>query len=469
MKGASPPGSSDLLFEEAPRMTSVQAVLESVADGVVRQTPFRRVVVSVYEEPLIAASGGSCVLAYAARGLPSEDEAVLRRFVEERGTVTGARFSPQFRIGGSYYIPAGAQLAGISPQVRSRRRFIVPGGWHQDDLLLTPLESEGRIRGTISVDDPRDGARPTPRVVQSLGELARMAVAALDGSAEKEHLGEEQSLFRVLAEHCLAGFLVTQGERLSYVNERVVDLFGYSREELLAMSPWWQLVHPDERAAVLQEAGGVRQGGIRARGVRKDTSTVWLFVRSYPLEHQHRQAHLIDLFDISEQIYTEGLLREKAMHDPLTGLLNRHYFDESIHTELKRSQRYKRSFTLVMTDLRGFKRVNDQLGHARGDEILHAIAQLVRRTLRESDWVVRYGGDEFLIVLPETTSPVDVVVQRLRTAVEEWNREHLPEVPIAIDIGWATWTPDHPCSVRELLEAADTQMYADKRRQGLRP
>ncbi len=443
---------------------AVQAVLEELAEAAVVQTPFRRALVSLYREPIgPSAEARTQVMACATRGLCQAEESLVRTLLQQGWEISGARFGKESLRGKSYFIPQGHGCKGLAPRVVSRRRFLRPNGWHRHDILLTPLRSAEGYIGTISVDDPRDGKLPDETSLSALERLARLGETSVAkaGTTGSKTGNDRDALFAVLAEHCMAGLLVTRGQSVEYVNQRVVDLFGYSKEELRDMRPWWQLIHPEDRHQLSQ--GETKRKGVRARAVRKDGSSVWVLVRSYTMELGGQQAHLVDLWDISEQVEIEGALKQKALRDPLTGLFNRHYFDETIRAELKRAQRYGRSFTLVVADLRGFKRVNDVLGHAKGDEVLQSIASVLKASMRDSDWLVRYGGDEFLAVLPETASPVDVVLERLQSAVEEWSREHLPNISISVDMGWATWNPGCGLAIRDLLNAADTQMYKAKR------
>ena len=115
-----------------------------------------------------------------------------------------------------------------------------------------------------------------------------------------------------------------------------------------------------------------------------------------------------------------------------------------------------------MADLSRFKSVNDRLGHQEGDRILAGIASVLRSQLRDSDWVVRFGGDEFLFVLPETTSEVETLEARLHKAVEDWSASQPGQLSLGIDFGWATWTPDLPKETRELIREADEMLYSKK-------
>lgn len=441
----------------------IKQILDDLADSVVERSPYRRVIVSFYEHSIAPAPDSTTrVLDYAARGLTPDEERTIRMFIAGGGIIRGEKFNPVFRIGNSYYIPAGSIPYSITPCIRSRRRFINSYGWHADDLLLIPCLTNDHIIGQISVDDPRDGARPTPASLRGLERLATVAAAALFQARQRENLSQRHRLFSFLTENAMTGVLIVQNGRIRYANDRALVLFGYSGDELYVMKPWWQLFHPEERGILQAADDQLAPGELEARGIRKDGKIVWLKLQALAMEYERKPALLLNLLDITDRIRTEALLKEKAFRDPLTGLFNRHYFDETIQRELKRSQRYKRPFTLMMTDLARFKQVNDRLGHQAGDQILRDVAQTVQEQIRESDWVIRYGGDEFLIILPETGVRVDALAQRLRRAVAGWAASHLPEVGLGIDVGWATWTPENNLSLSRLIQLADSNMYTEK-------
>jgi len=160
-------------------------------------------------------------------------------------------------------------------------------------------------------------------------------------------------------------------------------------------------------------------------------------------------------------------LREQATRDPLTGAYNRRYFTEVIAQEMSRSKRHGRPIGFLMVDVNRFKQINDQLGHVVGDKVLQEVGALLRGTVRGEDFVIRYGGDEFLIVLPETNGETEVVEARILAALDRWNEADsgLLPFPLELAIGDAHWLAESSQSIEEALAEADREMYEHKRRE----
>ena len=161
-----------------------------------------------------------------------------------------------------------------------------------------------------------------------------------------------------------------------------------------------------------------------------------------------------------------GELDRLTITDPLTGVYNRRYLDRVLPTEKDRAERFERPFALLMLDLDDFKVVNDQYGHRQGDHILVAFAQALQRNVRSIDAVIRYGGDEFLVVLLETDAQgAEKAARRIRQRVVE-ALESSPSVPtgarIGVSMGLAVRNPGE--NVDEKLAEADHRMYSEKRR-----
>jgi diguanylate cyclase (GGDEF)-like protein/PAS domain S-box-containing protein len=157
-------------------------------------------------------------------------------------------------------------------------------------------------------------------------------------------------------------------------------------------------------------------------------------------------------------------LREQATRDLLTGLFNRRYLEESLSRELHRARRGNSELCIAMVDLDHFKRLNDTFGHEAGDAVLREVGQVLREKVRKSDISCRYGGEEFVVVLPE--SSVAATVQRLeeiRILIKALEIRHRDQMlgPTTVSAGIAIASEKH-ASPRDLLSAADAALYAAK-------
>jgi diguanylate cyclase (GGDEF)-like protein len=154
-------------------------------------------------------------------------------------------------------------------------------------------------------------------------------------------------------------------------------------------------------------------------------------------------------------------VRQLAYIDGLTGIFNRRYFEMRIAEEMERARRYGSSLAVIMLDIDHFKRLNDEFGHLLGDEVLRQVSSVFSQQLRKIDVVCRYGGEEFAVLLPQTTAEQAFsVAEKLRREVAGYR---FPGVPRAITISAGTAAhPFHGNFRDEVIRAADAALYAAK-------
>jgi diguanylate cyclase (GGDEF)-like protein/PAS domain S-box-containing protein len=274
----------------------------------------------------------------------------------------------------------GRQLAG-EPQLRIEKRYVRADG----KVVLVAVSS------TLVRDET--GA-PSYTVAQ-----------IEDVTAQKE---AEERFRRAFEDAPIGMALVGLDGRWLQVNRRLCEITGYSEAELLDRT-FADITHPDDLGENLAVVGQVVDGtvpGMRheKRYVRRDGSTVWVRVSSSLVRDVDGAPvnFVSQIEDITDRRRAERTLQHQADHDSLTGLLNRRRLDEELAATVRDVRRGAARAALLLLDLDRFKLVNDTHGHQAGDEVLGAVAGLLRSRLRSSDVIARLGGDEFAAIVFET-------------------------------------------------------------------
>lgn len=308
------------------------------------------------------------------------------------------------------------------------------------ETLETPgIEELPELRAA-AVPEGRPRTRPTVLVVEDDPDTVDLLVDLLEDDAEVQAAGDGE-----------AG--VREARELS-PDVILLDLYlprldGFGVLEELRRDP-----HTAEIPVIFLSAQ--RDDLVRARGLHLGAAD---FVVK-PFSAAELRARLDRVLLATRQ---QAHLRALAQQDALTGLPNFGAFRARLEEEVKRARRYRNDLAAVMLDMDNLKPVNDQLGHAAGNRAIVAIADAIREELRETDFAARYGGDEFVILLPHAdTAHAATIAERLRQAVRRIQIDG-GAVPLRASFGVAALSPDDAGGGDELLRAADAALYRAKR------
>jgi diguanylate cyclase (GGDEF)-like protein/PAS domain S-box-containing protein len=261
-------------------------------------------------------------------------------------------------------------------------------------------------------------------------------------------------------------------------NARGAQQLGYTPEELAQYSNL-ELTHPDDRAQTVERMqqlvhGEIQGYRIEKRYLRKDGSIFWADLSvSAVYDDDGLITYLLGIVvDITERKQLEHqlqhvnmLLQEQAIRDPLTGLHNRRYLDETLPRELQRAERAGQPVGVIMLDIDHFKRFNDTYGHDAGDALLQTMGTFLQRNTRGDDIACRYGGEEFTLVLPGASlADARQRAEELREGIQSLSVEHQgqPLGAVTASLGVAVFAA-HGTTTDALVRAADQALYQAKR------
>jgi diguanylate cyclase (GGDEF)-like protein/PAS domain S-box-containing protein len=266
----------------------------------------------------------------------------------------------------------------------------------------------------------------------------------------------------------------------AYIGPQIEALLGWPQSSWLSASDWAERMHPEDRDSVVgfcvsqSQAGCDHEADYRA--LTRDGGYVWIRDVVHVLRNESGEVEALIgfMFDISERKQTEQQLlqlqqqlEELSYLDGLTGVANRRMFDSRLQVEWSNAQRTGQPLSLILLDIDFFMEYNDHNGHIQGDDCLKNVEQaLSRAAVRPRDLMSRYGGEEFVLMLPETDALAAAqVAERFRQLIEEQNIQHArsqiaPLLILSLSVG--TLMPGPHDQPQAFIEQVDRMLYKAK-------
>ncbi|MBZ0329263.1 diguanylate cyclase [Halomonas sp. ANAO-440] len=299
------------------------------------------------------------------------------------------------------------------------------------------------------------------QVASSFNRLEHERLSAL------EHLRDRQAfLDAVLGSTPIGMFVADLKGHLNYMNPALLELLGLDAS--CTPEEWWGRIHPDDRQGTQDMwRHSLSTGNDFMRQLRfhhQEGVTLWVEVHASQVKGSDQPLGFVGMVkDITERRQQEALQRWEAEHDPLTGLLNRRGFERRLEEALAEYAKTGTPSVLILFDLDHFKPINDEGGHALGDEMLRRIAQVVAWEVRRSDHVARQGGDEFAVLLPSCTlKQAEEIAESLRRVVSEVtvvNESRVYSITLSMGV---TAFQEGDDAVETVLARADAASYKAK-------
>ena len=286
---------------------------------------------------------------------------------------------------------------------------------------------------------------------------------------------EEMMLVNLVVENSpvvIFRWKATDGWPVEYVSNNVTQ-FGYTVQELMSGdTSYSSIIHPDDLERVSLEVANHSVKNVadsfeqEYRIVSPSKEVFWVDDRTTVEKNDAGNIIFYQgiLLDITVRKQMEAELVRLSNHDALTGLYNRRVLDERLAKDIQRANRYKHSLSLFMIDIDHFKSVNDSYGHATGDLIIKGVSRIIEGSIREIDYSSRYGGEEFVVVLPETSlTDAEELAERLCSTVEEKSFEIKDgsNLSVTISIGVSGFIEESKSS-EHLINQADSALYEAK-------